>query len=213
MSQDSPAAILFDITGSDISSIADGSILRLAVDARAAADTRPNFVDWTSGDIIGPSLWTVLIDVDDRGGVGPYKHASGSTIVLKHGRFRLTKSSPTSRWKVRLGVILDIDGTSADIAIFESLTLALENAGDLHASSVLGPHPFQLDLAASLTGLTQGLTPVETVTAVNTGAMLPDATGTSITPAIGDLLIHIEKLSGGGGVTANVQALVFYTVS
>ena len=69
--------------------------------------------------VAGPS-WGMLIDVSNGG--GKYKHTGGTAIRVVAGTSAARKEKSNDQWEFRIGAILRIDGTNADVGFIEQGT-------------------------------------------------------------------------------------------
>ena len=117
-----------------------------------------------------------------------------NTIFLNYISATAVKSKTNSAWQVAFGVITSIDGTDADIAFLDLGQIAL-----LDTLNLSGERNVVLEDGINLTvsggSLTQGTVGyTETTTDVNTGITLNDSTGSSVTPAVGDIICKVENI-------------------
>ena len=130
-----------------------------------------------------------------------FKHAAGTGIRLVQSIGKAFKTNAGAKWSVQLIVVTRIDGTDADLAILAQASLALRDTSKLSIDEqVVNLWPHVVDLTVTAGELSQNLTnAIElNVAAVNTGVLLEDAAGNTVAAAVGDLLIRVELVSGGG---------------
>ena len=151
---------------------------------------------------ISSTTYLMLIDINNAGGSGPYKHgvdAGGIKLYGFHGT--MLKSIVNDSWRVFVGAILSIDGTSAVIGWVRPGSIGLQTTGDAQIVETVLQYPVPVDFTVNNGDYTNIATSFkETVTAVNTGVLINDVSGTGRTPAVGDLLLRVEKVSGLGNV-------------
>jgi hypothetical protein len=132
-----------------------------------------------------------------------YHHVAGTGIVLVQSIGKAFKSSAGSKWSVQLLVVTRVDGTDADLVILPQASLALRDTSKLAIDEqVVDLFPHFADLTVSGGKLAKSLSnsTEENVAAVNTGVTLEDAAGNTVAPAVGDLLIRVLNVSGGGTI-------------
>jgi len=154
----------------------------------------------------------MLIDLDNSGGspgtpgAGPYKHdETGTGIKLRGMSAKLVKGKVKDTWNMYFGVITAVDGTDADISWFE--------IGAVHASDTartaerIDPtmFPLELDMTSTLAKVAAGFQSVADTT-IHTGMTLDDIAGNTITPAVGDIVLRVNREGGDG------TALIHYTL-
>ena len=158
---------------------------------------------------IAATTYVMLIDLSDAG--GDYKHAGTSSIKLASISASLVKSTIGAQWKSVIGVILAVNATDATIlwldgaALFSLDTSALER----HKATAL-PWPADLLVTAGDLADVAGGFAESGITEVNTTGTLNNVEGNAKTPAVGDLVLRIEQISGGG--TAEVHYSARYYV-
>jgi hypothetical protein len=136
--------------------------------------------------------------VDLNGGSYPHTAGTKASIVTVTGR--AFKSSAGARWAVRAGVITRIDGTDADITYLSAASLFLRDTSALtvDAKATVLDFPASMEVSGGL--LARGVSNFHDnpVTAVNTGITLEDPNGDTPTPAVGDVIVGVEQISGSG---------------
>jgi hypothetical protein len=142
------------------------------------------------------TTYYVFIDLDGSG----YKHNTGTKIIVSGVGGRGLKSNSGAEWQVNLMVVLRIDGTDADLGILPIASVSLLDTSQFSGGSQIILFPAVQDLGVSggsFTKITDGLQELN-VTAVNTGTTFKDVLGNDVTPAVGDLLLRVTLISGGG---------------
>lgn len=200
--------IFYDAAGNPVDVILDGSTYRLAVDAVSSNPTDTDreavvVVDYLASAVSATGYY-LLVDLDNAAGLGPYKHTLTNKIELAGLTGSLLKSSTSGLWSSYVGVITAINGVNATIAYFNMGTIHDRDTGRISTTARSEFFPITLDLAitgGSLDKIAAGFT--ETTNVINTGIMLDDVSGVARTPAIGDLLLKVEKNGGSGTVDAH----------
>lgn len=199
--------VLYDAAGNPVAVTLDGSIYRLSTLGHAdqLARDRVVGVDYYQLAINAAASYYLTIDVSNLGGA--YKHAAGSDVVLYGGSCTLIKSNIAATWDAMLGVIVSISGASANIVWIDAFHLSLEDTSGVRDRRRSELFPIPINLAASLPKLAAL---AQNVPAVNTGVTLPDVAGVARTPAQGDIVTRVRRLSGAGN--ADLHQSVFYEV-
>jgi len=162
---------------------------------------------------ISADQYFLLIDLDNQGGGGPYKHSGSGGVKFHWVHGHLIKSKQQAEWNVVLLVVLDIDGTDATLAALEFSSLHSEDTLKYESSITQSVTPHVLDLTvsgSSLAFLTVG--DIRTgVVEVNTSSTLKDVAGNDVVPSVGDVLVLVKKGTGSG--TAKFHYTLIYEVS
>lgn len=141
-----------------------------------------------------------------------YRHTGGSYFVICSGTASAVKSAAADVWLVRVGVIVRINGTDADIAWLHSLDLSAHDPATTGADVLR----FGFDQCVNLQMTTppnfdrMAVGDIETaIAAVNTGLTLPEISGVARTPAVGDVVMRPDRTTGAGtiDVSYSVQYL------
>jgi len=131
-----------------------------------------------------------------------FPHTAGAGIFLMRSIGRSLKTTAGAKWSVQLLVVLRVDGTDSDLAILAQASMTLRDPSTLSIpEQVVDLWPAPSDLTVVTNDLPKFLTNQKElgVTALNTSTDLEDAAGnTTVHPAVGDLLIRVELISGGG---------------
>jgi len=202
----SPAAILYDASGNAVGVVQDGSVFRLQVDDSVSELARDIVGADNYREGIANSQYSLAVDLDNAGGAGPYKHTLTGGLQLYAVSATLIKSQIGAEWNAIAGVVLEIDDTEATIAWLEFLSIHAEDTSTNVSSRARETFPVPIDLTVDSGALPQIATGyTETVTAVNTSTTLLDIGGNARTPAVGDLVTRVEKVSGSGTATLHVS--------
>lgn len=177
----------------------------LLTEADGTARTKNNFID-DRDKIVGVNFAKTLVaattyyefvDLDGSN----YKHnTSGTALLVASSGGWAAKTNSGSKWNVQLAVILAIDGTSADLGVLPLFSISLGNTSQFSDKQFQNLFPGVVNLAVSsgdFTYIADGYKETG-VTAINTGITLSDVFGSSVTPAVGDLLLRVELVSGVG---------------
>jgi len=152
----------------------------------------------------------IALDLDNQSGGGPYKHdETGQGLKIVGLRAGLRKSRITDQWDARFGVVLRIDGANADIAWLQDGYLKLRDTLLHEQRSDMARPNFVLDLTVESNVLVDVAPSFITLNdaTINTGVNLDDVAGNSIAPAVGDVLLRVDHISGDG------EALLHYQFS
>lgn len=204
--------ILYNKDGDAVGVIDDAGTKRLQVEAKLIDDTEDDrqkvvHVDFRK-EGIAASTYFLLIDLDGAS----YKHDLARAF-LKVGSIvsQATKDKSGAKWRTRVGLILRIDGTDADIGWVSVGLLDLRDSSRFtQDKSETGIFPLLLDLQHAAGAYDKIASAPETgIAAVNTGVTLEDAFGANVTPAVGDLVLYVEQISGTGVCEANYNVGYF----
>lgn len=193
----SPAAILYDASGNPVGIEEIRTVYRLQTQDLFAEDRGKIVAANLSKNSISATTYYVLIDLDSSA----YKHDNtGTGLYLTGFSGRALKSNVGSQWAVQLAVVLRIDGTDADLGILPGGSVSLRDTSTLSGGGSLSLFPGYDNLTVSggdFTHIADGTTETN-VAAVNTGVTFEDVYGTSVTPAVGDVLLRATLLLGSG---------------
>ena len=210
MSNESPASVLVSSTGNEVNIASDGSSYRIYTQDKFVND-RDLIVgaDFYKTDGSGSPDYYIGIDLDNQSGAGPYKHSNNTNIVLVSAHGILLKSSIGSSWDSLIGVILSYSNPNANIAWLQDGVIYARDTSSVYERTDVHTFPTKLDLTVSAGDLTK-IPAGYKQTSVNIGATLSDIAGNSITPAVGDLIVKVDNVSGSG--TADIHYSFLYYV-
>lgn len=158
---------------------------------------------------VSSTTYFVFIDLSNAG--SDYKHSGTSSVKLISASARIIKERIISQWKAVVGVVLSIDGTSATIGWLHAVSLYAMDTARVINEGVQGGKIFGIDLAQTAGDfdyIASGN--IETgITAVNTGSNLENVKGNTVNPAVGDVILKIENVSGGGSIEASYSITYF----
>ena len=141
----------------------------------------------------------LLIDLSNT---TDYPHANGTGGIFVAGsNSKGFKSAAGSKWAAEIFVVIRIDGTDADLVAIPGISFALRDPSQLSIpEQVIQFFPTMLDLTVTAGELVNVLSNfiLTNVVEVNTGTLLEDAAGNNVAPAVGDVIIKAELISGGG---------------
>ena len=199
MPNESPAVIIYNEDGYAVDTVVDG-------DGNRGLHTTSPFTE-DRDKLVGVSFAKLLVATTtyymgiDLSNTTDYHHAAGAGIFLSRSIAKALTTHAGPRWRVQRIVVLRIDGTDADLAILPQASVNLGDTSQLSVpEQVVDLWPALANLTVSGGAFTRFLTnAIElNVAAVNTGITFEDAAGNTPTPAVGDLLIRAELISGGG---------------
>lgn len=140
---------------------------------------------------INSTRYAILVDLSDTSG---FKHDQTGRIDISYMSMQIDKET-TARGRVAIGVITAIDGTNATIRYFASILF--DNSADDHLTRDRNFSPSQVKCGVSGGALTKIVSnDSETTASVNTGVSLNSSTGSTVTPAVGDIIIKMDRLAG-----------------
>lgn len=203
MPAESPAVIIFDQDGYAVEVIQDDEgNYRLAVDAKVGSDPfsedRDKIVGVNFHDTPSVTTYYVFVDLDGA----QYKHTSGSAAIVTGLSGKALKEKVGAEWAIQLIVVLRIDGVDADLGILPTASISLQKTSSFIGETQANYFPTLLDLtvlAGDFTKISNGYKELN-VSDVNTGITFSDVFGANVTPAVGDILLRVNKISGTGGV-------------
>jgi hypothetical protein len=198
-----------------VSVVADGSINRIQTSTVLTERAQEVKAAGFRKGAIPASTYYVVVDLDNQAGAGPYKHTytAGQWLYVVGIQGILLKSKPADEWDGRLGVILRIDGTDADIGWFAMGALHARDTSRFESTSVSESFtvPFSLEVVAGdLTDIVLGWIDYNIAT-INTGITLKDVRDNNVTPQVGDLIGYAVRNGGSG--TADLHYGVAYLVA
>lgn len=163
-------------------------------------------------DGIDSTRYFVLVDRDNS--TGNYKHPQNSVGGVKIFNLQslIIKGAVGHKWSVRLGTILSIDGTQAVVGWIRAGTTVNRDSFAIYAEQNVVPFPLSIDCVVE-SGDFKRITSnfKETLTDVNTGVQVPDATDASVTPAVGDIILKAINF-GGAGSSLLLHYHVWYSI-
>jgi hypothetical protein len=166
-------------------------------------------VSYRVDPITAATTYLLGIDLDNPGGV--YKHAAGTAIRLAGVHGTLLKVTTANQWRVFVGTVLAINAVDATIGWIGFGALGAQDTGSIQEVTTVLPFPILADLSFSAGDYTKiAASHKETTTALNTGSLIPDVSGVNRTPAVGDLVLRVERISGGSN--ALIHYLFWYWV-
>jgi len=148
-------------------------------------------------EAIAVTTYYMLVDLSSAA----YPHdETGARIILAGAASQGFKSNVGAKWAVQMGVIMTIDGTEAKIGWLPIASLTLRDTSQFSGGQHLPLFPDYVDLAqtAGVYDKVASNLYESNVTAVNTGITLEDAFGNNVAPAVGDIVLRAELISGGG---------------
>ena len=155
-------------------------------------------------DSLSASAYFLFVDLDNEG--GKYPHIAGDHILIANFLACALKSNASDTWCARIGVVVAIDETEATIEYMEMGTLPLRDASVLRCESQHLVSVMNLSMKVTDGTLEHVLTNnVTTTSDLNTGTTIEDVAGDQRTPAVGDILLRIDKMSGSGTLTCQYQ--------
>ncbi len=181
------------------------------VESTPFSNDRDNVVgaDLFKSGITGASA-AYYLAIDLSNGSGNYKHTVTSGGVILFGLTgSFIKTNLASVWDIDIGIIRTINGTQANIAWLEIGSIHSKDSSRAEWDLNYWFFPVKINLTVSggvLTKIVTGNT--ENITAVNTAITLSDASNTNATPAVGDVVVRVNRASGSG--TADLHLSFWY---
>lgn len=148
---------------------------------------------------IDATQWDVLIDLDNT---AVWPHSFTGRIDLSYTDIVVDRDSQAVG-AVIYGVILSIDGTSAEVAKIHSTVFRKDNSSAIAETFNLAPSQWKLDVVDG--ALVHGLAPTITVTNLNTATQV-ESPGGLVTPDVGDLVAGFQRDAG----TYGAEIVMFY---
>lgn len=149
-----------------------------------------NFVE-LSVTGINADGYRLYIDLSDTTG---YNHDNTGRVDISATFISIDRDN-SATGAVRLGLIVRIDGTDADVVYFQGVRF--EKSDDRHIQRDRVFTPNQIKLGYSSGDATRlNLVKTTNISAINTGATLNDVFGTAKTPAVGDVVLGYTRGAG-----------------
>jgi hypothetical protein len=210
MASDSPAVIVFNEDGYAVDTVID-------VDGNRGLHTTSPFTalqeKLVSTTIVkeetSDTAYYMLIDLDNS----KHKHdISGSAIKSTHIIGRAFKSAASAKWVIQPAIVLDINATSAEIAVLHSISLALRDTSRFSIENqAVYKFPNLFDFTVSEGELLKQSTgTIINVTEINTATSIEDIFGDTVVPSIGDMIVRAVRQVGVGTIdfAYNIQYFV-----
>lgn len=153
---------------------------------------RDTFIEFVKSGIAA-SGYSILVDLSDTTN---FPHDRTGRIDISEISISVDRDS-TATGVIKIGVIVGIDGTDADIVWATQLTF--EKSDTRNISKRQRYSPSQLKLGVSGGALTRGISNNTTAseTSVNTGVTLESPRGAgTVTPAVGDVIVYYGRSAG-----------------
>ncbi len=192
------------MAGADVRTVGQGEV---AVDAQKEAVTdgivAVEFAKIAVA-VAGPTYF-MLVDLSNSSGA--YRHESTGSIHLVGFSAAINKSQSGGVWIVRLGTILAIDAVNVTIGFLDIGQLVNDSTNTFVAQQTTNLFPVSLSLKV-VNGDYEKLAVNSKVTSteLTTASLIEDVSGGTVNPAVGDLLIRLERTSGGGDSDINYTA-------
>lgn len=192
--------------GTDAVDVVDDSgIIRLQVQNKGAEVSDKIVAAAFHSNTVAASTYIGMIDLDDGG--GDYLHSGSSSIKFVAAAGSLIKSSVGAQWQTQIGVITRVDGTDADVTWLDTASnFALDTSKVEHVKEISVSTPFDLNVVAGVLEKLAGGFKQTNIAGINTTTGLINVEGNAMTPAVGDMVLEILQVSGGG------TAIVHYSV-
>ena len=179
---------------------------------------RASWADFFESAVDADLSFFLLVDLDNEDQQGPYRHKGRDSIELLSITMKIVKVNANAEWSAKLGIIVRINATNADVIWIPPSGIELVNSMQFAALSVAVIYPRQLDLTVveeddpADNGL-KFVTSRDKETAIsglNTGTPIPNASpGGSTAPGLGDLIVEVIR---DGPNTATISAFTNYRV-
>lgn len=204
--------VLYDEDGNQVGLVEKEGIYRLQSDSHTIPiDSEGHlitedivFVEYLATVSVDGPTFLMVIDLDNSN--GDYPHAETGGVQILSGRTIIDKDVANAEWVGQLGVIVDINGTQATIALLAFGNVTADKTDTFRSVNAFAPSPIAVPLKVVSNDLVKILTNNGLVTtALNTGTPIPDPAGNSVTPAIGDIVSVITRVSGTGSAQYDVS--------
>lgn len=160
--------------------------------------------------VVGPSYF-IAIDLSNSSGDYPHTETGGINIV-RASSF-LDKDTANDSWEAGVGVITAINATDATINFVAFLGNSTSKTASFLSVNSLLAYPLTLPLKVVGGELPKVVSNnIVTTTDINTGSSLEDTAGDLIAPAVGDLIVKIERTAGNGNSEYGLGGS-YYTVA
>jgi len=196
----SPAAILYDSTGTNpVGVVLDGTVYRLQTEQKHKNEDKIVVVNYRKASIDAATTYLMLIDLNNNGGGGPYKHTGSSSVKLAGLHATALKDVIGDKWRTFIGIILSINATEAVVGWVRVGTIGLVDTGSQQEDKTVITFPFVTDFTVSGGDYTKIADSYkETIAAINTGTTHEDVGGNMRAPAVGDMMLKVERTQGSG---------------
>ncbi len=167
--------------------------------------------DYFKSGISGSATF-LAIDLDNQNGTGPYKHTLTGSIRYIGTGGTVLKEKTGAEWDALFGTILQTSTTGSNVGWFQ--------LGSLHArssdtnESTFRSEIFPVHIDTRVENNDFSFVAAKFITEesdIQSDGTLEDIKGNQITPEVGDTVLKVENISGGG--TAEVHySFWYYTV-
>lgn len=156
---------------------------------------------------------TYLLFIDLSNANDAYRHTL--TGAIRVGRFtaELIKDNASAKWAGVIGVITEIDGTSATVVWIEAGSLRAYGTSSFidRKGGVVFPVVAAMDVEAGDLKYMASDFKDTGITALNTGTTIKNIADEDVAPAVGDIIIRAERVAGVGDAAIHYTAF-YYTV-
>jgi hypothetical protein len=163
------------------------------------------FVDYNEAGLVGASPpvlanFLILIDLSDTVN---YRHNLTGALEIFQIAAIMQKSAAAASWEQFVGVVLAVTGVNVTVAYLEAGTIVEPGIlARVEEDRVFVP---SLDLRVTSGALARGVVfSLVTETAINSASTIRTSRpgAPTATPQVGDLILRVQKLSGGGTLRA-----------
>ena len=141
---------------------------------------------------IAASAWAVLVDLSDT---TTWPHDFTGSIHVSHISLQVDKAA-NSVGLIQLGVVKRISATDGDVTMFSSLRFE-NGTNDLVRDVNVAPSQIKCDVVGGVTPKMVSNISVLNDTGLQTDLAIQSASGSTVFPAVGDIVMRIVHTSGG----------------
>lgn len=146
---------------------------------------------------IAASSWAVLVDLSDT---ATWPHEFTGAIHVSNISLQVDKSA-NSVGLIQLGVVKRISATNGDVTMFSSLRFE-NGTNDLVRDVNVSPSQIKCDVVEGVTPKMISNISILNDTGLQTDLAIQSASGATVFPAVGDIVMRIVHTSGGAWTAA-----------
>jgi len=161
-------------------------------------------VEFQKTEISATNNYFVAIDLDNSDDDYRHEYVEDGYVKLVGTSGILIKSKNSDIWTSVFGCVLSINATEATIGYLQLGALYAADTNQFIDRYALQTFPVELDLSI-LDNVYEKVTvsQTEVTSDINTSTTLKDAVGNDVTPAVGDMIVKVNKTAGSGVATVH----------
>lgn len=153
-------------------------------------------VNYRVASITISPTFLMLIDLDNPSGVYKHTYTSGRGIVVSGINAAGVKVPISSSWAVFPLLVVAIDGSQADVVALRPGILSMRDTSQVQREFLTMLYPQHMDCAVLGGSLRSMAANTQVETGLNTAMTCNDVSGAARTPAVGDLILKVQRISG-----------------